>query len=64
LLCIPISPINIGDTILIKIDYTYNYPYNKGFLHRNSFDVYPDDLKHEIDIPCAGTLSEPLDARY
>ena len=51
------------DTIQLKIDYTYTNPYNKGFSYRNSSDHFPPDFIHDIDVPSAGTLNEPQNAR-
>jgi len=55
------TPINIGDTVNIIIEYLYDNPENRGFGHRNS----PfQNLPLQTTRPSAGTLSQTNNSRY
>jgi aminopeptidase N len=55
------TSVHKNDTITLYIDYIYSYPYNIGFMHRNTKTAYPDSLTEH---PFAGTLCEPSDTKY
>jgi aminopeptidase N len=63
LLIIPKQPIEKSDSVIISIKYVYDYPYNKGFAHRNSQDT-DTTMISDADFPNICTLNETKDARW